>query len=118
MSNDGSQNRKPLKRLRRGYVVSDKRDKTRTVAIEYLQKLPKIGKYVRQRSVFHVHDEHNASARGDLVEIAPCRPLSKTKSWRLVRVVEQAPRGAKAATHAEVTPAVEEVAAGAGGEQQ
>ena len=116
MSDGAAQSRKPLKRVRSGRVVSDKRDKTRTVAIEYLHKLPKIGKYVRQRSVFHVHDERNASARGDLVEIAPCRPLSKTKSWRLVRVLEQAPRGAKAATHAEQTPAVEE--AGAGGEQE
>ena len=98
MSNESAQDRSPLKRVRAGYVVSDKRDKTRTVAIEYLQKLPKLGKYVRQRSVFHVHDEANASRRGDRVEIAPCRPLSKTKSWRLVRVVERAPQGAKAAT--------------------
>ncbi|MEX0742217.1 MAG: 30S ribosomal protein S17 [Phycisphaeraceae bacterium] len=107
MSNDAQSTRNELTSARTGHVVSDKRDKTRTVEIQFLQKLPKYGKYVRQRSVFHVHDEQNASRIGDIVEIAPCRPLSKTKSWRLVRIVEEAPRETKAEAGA---------AAAAGGE--
>ena len=117
MSNDVEHNSEALKRTRRGQVVSDKRDKTRTVTIEYLRKLPKIGKYVKQRSVFHVHDERNASHRGDWVEIVPCRPLSKTKSWRLVRVLEQAPQGSKGTSQPDVAPPVE-AGAPAGGEQE
>jgi small subunit ribosomal protein S17 len=71
-----------------GVVESDKRDKTRKVVIDYLAKHRKYGKYVRRRTVLHVHDEDNTSRMGDRVEVAPCRPMSKTKSWRLVRVVE------------------------------
>ena len=71
-----------------GVVESDKRDKTRKVVIDYLAKHRKYGKYVRRRTVLHVHDEENSSHKGDRVEVAPCRPISKTKSWRLVRVVE------------------------------
>jgi small subunit ribosomal protein S17 len=73
-----------------GVVTSDKRDKTRTVEIAYSVRHPKYGKYLRRTSRFHVHDEKNESKLGDRVEIANCRPLSKTKSWRLVRVVEKA----------------------------
>ena len=73
-----------------GVVRSDARDKTRTVSIEFLVKHPKYGKYVRRRTVLHVHDEKNESSLGDKVEIAECRPISKTKSWTLVRVVETA----------------------------
>jgi small subunit ribosomal protein S17 len=73
-----------------GRVESDKRDKTRTVSIAYLTKHPKYGKYLKNRTVLHVHDERNESRLGDRVEIAECRPLSKTKSWVLVRVVEKA----------------------------
>ena len=76
-----------------GVVESDARDKTRKVAINYLVKHPKYGKYVRRRTVLHVHDEQNASKRGDRVEIAECRPISKTKSWVLLRVVEPAKAG-------------------------
>lgn len=74
-----------------GIVDRDGRSKTRRVVISYLAKHPKYGKYVRQRSVLHVHDELNESRRGDRVEIAECRPLSKTKSWVLVRVIDRAP---------------------------
>ena len=78
----------PEKSPRRvGVVKSDARDKTRTVVISYSTKHPKYGKYVRQRTVLHVHDEENASKAGDTVEIAECRPISKTKSWVLTRVV-------------------------------
>ncbi|MCX5659093.1 MAG: 30S ribosomal protein S17 [Planctomycetota bacterium] len=72
-----------------GVVISDKRVKTRTVAVEYQVRHPKYGKYLKRRSTYHVHDETNESRLGDRVEIANCRPVSKTKSWRLVRVVEK-----------------------------
>jgi small subunit ribosomal protein S17 len=72
-----------------GVVDTDKRDKTRKVVVNYLSQHPKYGKYTRQRTVLHVHDERNESKAGDVVEVAPCRPLSKTKSWKLVRIVEK-----------------------------
>lgn len=75
-----------------GTVETDKRDKTRKVVVQYLAKHPKYGKYMKQRTVLHVHDEQNESRAGDRVEVAPCRPISKTKSWRLVRIVERAPQ--------------------------
>jgi len=78
-----------MKGTRIGVVESDKRDQTRKVVIRYQAKHPKYGKYVGKRTVLHVHDEKNESAAGDIVEIAECRPISKTKSWRLVRVVEK-----------------------------
>lgn len=71
-----------------GVVESDVRDKTRTVSINFLVKHPKYGKYVRHRTVLQVHDEDNESRRGDRVEVAECRPISKTKSWVLTRVIE------------------------------
>lgn len=72
-----------------GVVESDKRTKTRKVVIPYVDKHPKYGKYVKKRTVLHVHDEKNESRVGDRVEIAECRPISRTKSWILVRVVER-----------------------------
>ncbi|TVQ81181.1 MAG: 30S ribosomal protein S17 [Phycisphaeraceae bacterium] len=75
-----------------GTVETDKRDKTRKVVVQYLAKHPKYGKYMKQRTVLHVHDEQNESRAGDRVEVAPCRPISKTKSWRLVRIVDRAPQ--------------------------
>ncbi|MEM1353653.1 MAG: 30S ribosomal protein S17 [Planctomycetota bacterium] len=74
-----------------GIVTSDKRDKSRTVAVELQKVHPKYGKRLRREAKYQVHDETNQSGMGDRVEIAPCRPLSKTKSWRLVRVIEKAP---------------------------
>lgn len=73
-----------------GVVESDKRDKTRRVAISFSVKHPKYGKYVRKKTVLHVHDEKNESKMGDRVEIAECRPISKTKSWTLLRVLQPA----------------------------
>ncbi len=73
-----------------GIVESDKREKSCTVSINYLVKHPKYGKYIRKRIRLHVHDEDNAARTGDRVEIAECRPISKTKSWTLLRVVEAA----------------------------
>ena len=73
-----------------GVVESDKRDKSCTVSINYLVKHDKYGKYIRKRTRLHVHDADNSARAGDRVEIAECRPISKTKSWTLVRVVEAA----------------------------
>jgi small subunit ribosomal protein S17 len=72
-----------------GVVESDSRDKSRKVAIDYKAKHPKYGKYVSKRTVLHVHDETNESHVGDVVEIIQCRPVSKTKSWKLNRIVEK-----------------------------
>jgi len=73
-----------------GVVTSDKRNKTRTVAVDFQKVHAKYGKRLRRQAKYQVHDETNLSAAGDRVEIAQCRPLSKTKSWRLVRVIEKA----------------------------
>jgi small subunit ribosomal protein S17 len=70
-------------------VESDSRDKTRTVVSQHSRRHPKYGKYVRRRTVLQVHDEQNESKKGDIVEIRQCRPVSKSKSWCLVRVVER-----------------------------
>lgn len=72
-----------------GIVESDARDKSRKVVIQFSAKHPKYGKYVRKRTVLHAHDERNESQRGDRVEIAECRPISKTKSWVVTRVIEK-----------------------------
>lgn len=74
-------------RVRQGTVESDKRDKSRRVVVNFMTKHPKYGKFVRRRTVLHVHDENNISHKGDVVEVRECRPISKTKSWELVRVV-------------------------------
>ena len=71
-------------------VVSKSGNKSVKVAIDYKVKHPKYGKYVRRRTTMIVHDENNVSSVGDIVEIVESRPLSKSKSWRLVKVVEQA----------------------------
>ncbi len=70
-----------------GIVESDKRDKSRKVVVPNLTTHPKYGKIIRKRSVLHIHDENNESRRGDMVEIVPCVPVSKTKRWRLLRIV-------------------------------
>ena len=73
-----------------GIVESDARDKTRKVVIAYSARHPKYGKYIKRRTVLQVYDESNQSHTGDRVEVAECRPISKTKSWVLTRVVEKA----------------------------
>jgi small subunit ribosomal protein S17 len=88
-----------------GVVTSDKMNKTRRVEIPRLVKHARYGKYIRRRTVCHVHDEANESHVGDSVEIMESRPLSKTKNWRLVRVVTRAPQAAPPAVAvAEVPP--------------
>lgn len=76
-----------------GVVTSDKRNKTRTVMVSFQSLHSKYGKYLRRRQKINVHDPGNTSKLGDRVEIAACRPISKTKSWRLVRVVSAAVAG-------------------------
>ncbi len=73
-----------------GRVVSDAMDKTITVLIERRVQHPLYGKYMTRSSKIHAHDEANTCARGDLVRVEQCRPLSKTKSWRLIEIVEKA----------------------------
>lgn len=73
-----------------GRVVSNRMDKTVTVAVERQLQHPLYKKFIRRTTRLHAHDEANECSEGDYVMIAECRPLSKTKSWRLVRVVEKA----------------------------
>jgi small subunit ribosomal protein S17 len=73
-----------------GVVVSKSGDKSVKVAMEYKVKHPRYGKYVKRRMKISVHDEQNASGVGDLVEIAECRPYSKSKSWRLLKILQKA----------------------------
>jgi len=72
-----------------GKVVSDKMDKTIVVLGERKVKHPLYGKFIRRSTKYHVHDENNECRVGDTVEIRECRPLSKTKSWLLVKVVDK-----------------------------
>ncbi len=73
-----------------GRVSSDRMDKTLTVVVERQVRHPLYGKYIRRSSKYHVHDENNEGRIGDVVTIEQCRPVSKSKSWRLVKVVERA----------------------------
>ena len=73
-----------------GRVVSDKMDKTVSVAIERMIKHPVYGKYIRRTSKVLAHDQDNACKSGDRVAIAECKPISKNKSWAVVNVVERA----------------------------
>ena len=73
-----------------GRVISNKMNKTITVQAERRIRHPLYGKIVTRRSKMHAHDESNECQQGDLVQIEECRPLSKTKAWRLVKVLERA----------------------------
>ncbi|MCP4186944.1 MAG: 30S ribosomal protein S17 [Gammaproteobacteria bacterium] len=77
-------------RIQTGSVVSDKMDKSATVLIERKVKHPIYGKFVKKSTKLHIHDENNECGVGDTVQITECRPMSKTKSWALVKVVEKA----------------------------
>jgi len=79
-----------LRKTRIGVVTSDKMDKTITVAVERKVKHPMYGKFVKKTTKFHAHDEQSVCGIGDGVKIMETRPLSKTKRWRLVEVVEKA----------------------------
>jgi len=77
-------------RTETGRVTSHKMDKTITVVVERRVKHPIYGKYIRRTSKYHAHDENNQCKEGDLVTIAECRPISKSKTWRLLEIVERA----------------------------
>jgi len=79
-----------VKRTLTGTVVSDKMDKTVTVLIERKIKHPLLGKILRVSKKYHAHDETNECNQGDVVVIEECRPLSKTKAWRVAKLVEKA----------------------------
>ena len=78
-----------LRKIRIGVVSSNKMDKTVTIAVERKVKHPMYGKFVNKATKFHAHDEKNECSIGDLVKIMETRPLSKTKRWRLVEVIEK-----------------------------
>jgi len=81
---------KAVKRTFVGRVVSSKMDKTVTVLVERKVKHPVYGKYVTRSTKLHAHDETNRISEGDLVEIAETRPMSRTKTWTVLRVVQAA----------------------------
>ena len=79
-----------LKKQRVGVVASNKNEKTITVVVERKLRHPIYGKFVKRSKKFHAHDENNACGIGDLVRIVESRPLSATKRWRLVEIIEKA----------------------------
>ena len=78
-----------LRKIRIGVVISNRMEKTITVTVERKVKHPIYGKFVKKTTKFHAHDEKNECSIGDTVKIMETRPLSKTKRWRLVEVVEK-----------------------------
>ncbi len=78
-----------LRKERIGLVVSNKMDKSIVVAVQQKKKHPKYGKFVKKTTKFYAHDEKNECSIGDLVSIMETRPLSKTKRWRFVKIIEK-----------------------------
>ena len=78
-----------LRKTRTGVVVSDKMDKTIVVAAKFKEKHPIYGKFVQKSKKYHAHDENNECSVGDTVRLMETRPLSKTKRWRLVEIIEK-----------------------------
>jgi len=100
------------RRVVTGIVTRDKTLKTRRVEIQRLVRHPKYGKFIKRRTICYVHDEKDESHLGDTVDIMECRPMSRTKRWRLIRIVTLAPsrtlsnlEGAVAGADAAQTPA-------------
>ena len=79
-----------LRKVRQGVVLSNKMDKTIVIAAKFKEKHPIYGKFVQKTKKYHVHDEKNETNIGDTVLIMETRPLSKTKRWRLVQIIEKA----------------------------
>lgn len=79
-----------IRRIVDGRVVSNKMDKSITILVERRVKHPVYGKFIGRSTKLHAHDEKNECKEGDMVQIEECRPLSKSKSWRLVKVLEKA----------------------------
>jgi small subunit ribosomal protein S17 len=75
---------------RTGTVVSDRAEKTIRVRYDFIVRHPKYGKYYRRSTTLHAHDERNEAKVGDVVEVMACRPMSKMKRWRLIRIVRAA----------------------------
>ncbi len=98
--------RKPI-RTTTGVVTSAKAAKTLKVEVAFQTKHPKYGKYLKRRTVLHVHDEQGQGGEGDRVEVAECRPMSKTKHHRLVRIVEKAPEKLRSVADEESSKLVE-----------
>ncbi|WP_062069945.1 30S ribosomal protein S17 [Demequina sediminicola] len=89
-SSTASDEARAQRKTRRGYVVSDKMEKTITVEVEDRVKHPLYGKVIRRNSKIKAHDENNTAGIGDLVVVMETRPLSASKRWRLVEIVEKA----------------------------
>jgi small subunit ribosomal protein S17 len=85
-----SEQAQKVRRALIGRVVSDKMDKTVTVLVERKVKHPLYGKIVTRSAKYHAHVENGVAAQGDLVEIEECRPISRTKTWRVAQVLEKA----------------------------
>ena len=103
--------KRPLLRTLQGVVASDKGNKTIKVVVNYQTRHAKYGKFLKRRTSLHAHDEANLAKEGDTVEIAECRPLSKTKHHRLLRIITKAPERA-------VQVSAEEVMTGKAPEKQ
>jgi small subunit ribosomal protein S17 len=73
-----------------GRVVSNKMNKSVTILVERQVKHPLYGKYIRRSTKLHAHDEENSCNEGDVVRVSECRPLSKTKNWRVVEIITRA----------------------------
>ena len=78
-----------LRKVKQGIVSSNKMDKSITVSVQWKEKHPVYGKFVRKTKKYHAHDEQNECNIGDTVRIMETRPLSRTKRWRLIQVVEK-----------------------------
>lgn len=79
-----------MRKVRQGVVSSTKMDKTITVMVQWKEKHPIYGKYMNKTKKYHVHDEKNECREGDTVRIMETRPLSRTKRWRLIQIIERA----------------------------
>lgn len=79
-----------LRKTRQGVVISDKMEKSIVIAAKFKEKHPIYGKFVQKTKKYHAHDENNECGIGDTIRIMETRPLSKTKRWRLVEIVEKA----------------------------
>ena len=79
-----------LRKERTGVVLSNKMEKSNTVAVKWKEKHPIYGKFVNKTKKYHAHDENNECSIGDTVKLMETRPLSKTKRWRLVQIIERA----------------------------
>jgi small subunit ribosomal protein S17 len=90
MSDTKTMSDSKLKRTLTGTITSDKMDKTVTVLVERKVKHPLLGKIIRVSKKYHAHDETNEFHTGDVVTIEECRPIAKTKSWRVSKLVEKA----------------------------